>query len=179
MKRSLALLAVLVGVVLAGVLPGAAVADPGIGVDRNQVNATLGDTFSIRTEITNPGTTRTEPYLAHLNVASLTHDVYVDPEDWSDSRSKDVGPLEPGARTTVTWQIQAVNPGSFDAYVVLLPNGATTGGRGQLVVSPSVHLKIATRRTFSAGGALPVSIAVPVLLGLVVLGLRARTRRSG
>jgi hypothetical protein len=179
MRRSWALVTVLTGVALAGVMPAAeAAADIGVSVDQSRVTTALGDTFFVHTKISNLGTKRSDLYIGHLNVVSLTRDVYVDPEDWSGSRSRDVGPLAPGAHTVLTWQIQAVNAGSFDAYVVLLPNGADTGGRGPLVASPPIHVRVAPRRTLSAEGSLPVSIAVPVLLGLVAVTIRVRSRRS-
>jgi hypothetical protein len=147
--------------------------------DRDRVRTVLGGRFTLETRIVNTGRARTDPILAHLNVASLTSDVYVDPEDWSAERSQTVPPLAAGASTSLVWKVQAVNAGSFDAYVVLLPNGVSSAGKGPLVVSPPVHLAVAGRRTLSPGGAMPVVVAVPVLLGLVAAATRFRVRRTG
>jgi len=46
-------------------------------------------------------------------------------------------------------------------------------------VSPPVHLTVAGRKTLSAGGALPVAVAVPVLLGPALAVTRIRLRRAG
>jgi len=147
--------------------------------DRNRVRTALGGRFTLETKIVNPGGAQTDPILAHLNVASLTSEVYVDPEDWSADRSKEVARLRPGQSTSLSWDIQAVNAGSFDVYVVLLPNGPSTAGEGPLVVSPPVHLEVAGRRTLSPGGVMPVVIVVPVLLGLVAAAARFRLRGTG
>lgn len=148
-----------------------------LSFDRDQVQTVLGNRFTVRSQITNLGAAATDPLLAHLNVASLTGDVYVDPEDWSESRSRYLQPLEPGGTIWLTWEIQAVNSGRFDLYVVLLPNGPSSAGRGPLAVSPPVYLDVAGRQTLSAGGALPVVLVVPAVLGLATLVLRRPLRR--
>jgi hypothetical protein len=175
MSRAFALLIALLAFLT---VPAAAAAAVELKVDKDTVKTVLGETFTIKTEIVNSGDAATDQLLAHLNVASLTEDVYVDPEDWSAERSQVVESLDPGETRSLTWEIQAVNDGSFDAYVVVLPNGESTSGKGPLVVSPPVHLDVAGRRTLNAGGALPVAIAVPILLGLLAVGNRLRMRRS-
>jgi hypothetical protein len=138
----------------------------------------VGRHFTYRPQLVNTGTTATDVLLAHLNVASLTSDVYVDPEDWSSSRSQRVASLRPGQRVTLAWDIQAVSSGSFDVYVVVLPDGRASAGSGPLVVSTPLHALVAARRTLNAGGSLPVVIAVPALLAIGVLLTRWRVRRA-
>jgi len=146
--------------------------------DRAQVTTRVGDHFTVRSRIFNPATASTGALLAHLNVASLTSDVYVDPEDWSSARTQAVDPLAAGSSHTLTWPIQAVNSGTFDVYVVLLPDGPGSAGKGPLWVSPPVHVEVAGRKTLSAGGALPVVLGVPILIGLAVGAARLRARRT-
>jgi hypothetical protein len=142
--------------------------------DKTRVRVVLGDRFTLETRVTSPASAAGTRLIAHLNVASLTEDVYVDPEDWSASRSAYLS-LSPGGSASVTWNIQAVNAGVFDAYVVLLPVDAPSAGA--LAASPPVRLEVAPRRTLNAGGALPVVFAVPILLGLAAAGTRTRLRR--
>lgn len=72
-------------------LPTAAAATdtPAVRVDTRpaRLEAVLGNTVSVRSTITNGGATATAPLIAHLDVVSLSPDVYVDPEDWSSERS--------------------------------------------------------------------------------------------
>jgi hypothetical protein len=63
-------------------------------------------------------------------------------------------------------------------YVVLLPDGPGSAGKGPLWVSPPVHVEVAGRQTLSAGGALPVVLGVPVLIGLAAGTARLRARRT-
>jgi hypothetical protein len=171
------LFAVLAG---AGLAPRAAAADPGtvdVTLTPSPLNTVMGERFTIRAQFVNSGATPTEPLVADLNVASLTG-VYVDLEDWSASRTHDVAPIAPGGNASLSWDIQAVNAGSFDVYIVLLPNGPASAGTGPLVASPPVHVTVAGRRALNAGGALPIAVIVPVLLGLTAVGARYRLRRA-
>jgi hypothetical protein len=148
-----------------------------VSFDKNRVAGAVGDQFTIESRITNRGAVPTGAHVAHLDVTSLTDAAYVDPEDWSPDRSMDVGRLEPGESTTLTWDVHAVDDGSFDLYVVLLPAGAEAG-KGPLAVSPPVYLEIASRRLLSVGGALPVAVSVPIMLGMVTGGVLLRLRRT-
>jgi hypothetical protein len=160
----------------------AAAASPGsavdVTVDRPQAGVAVGETLTVTSQITNKDTAATDPIIANLNVASLTSNVYIDPEDWSTQRTRYLPSLAPGQSTTVSWELHAVNTGSFVVYIGLLPNGTATAGSGPLTVSPPVHVSVAGRRTLSAGGALPVAIAIPILLGLGAGTVRYRVRRA-
>jgi ABC-2 type transport system permease protein len=140
--------------------------------------AVLRDRVMFRSHVANLGPTPTSRLIAHLNVASLTSDVYVDPESWSSNRTLEVPPLPPGRTTSLSWEIQAVDVGRFAVYVVLLPGEPAAAGAEALLASPPVHVSVAGRRTLNAGGSLPVVVAVPVLLGLVTVVLRYRFRRG-
>lgn len=146
-----------------------------VAVEPTHVDTVLGGRFTITTEFTNTGTAD-GPLLAHLNVASITGKVYVDPEDWSSNRSREIS-LPAGESRTLTWELQAVNAGSFAVYVVVLPFDTATAGNEPLAVSPMIRLEVATRSTLSAGGALPITLAIPILLGLAAAATRLRMRQ--
>jgi hypothetical protein len=170
--------AALVGI--AGVPAGAARSADSLSVefDESRVDLVVGDKFTLTSTITNSGAVASTPIIAHLNVASLTSDVYVDPEDWSSSRSRYLPAIQPGQSVDVTWNMQAVNSGWFDAYVVLLPHGASSLGSDPLVVSDAVLAKISGRPTANPGGALPAVIGIPAVIGAAALWTRYRRRRS-
>jgi hypothetical protein len=148
-----------------------------VTVDQTRLTAVIGDRVTIRAHVTNSGTVPTDPLIAHLNVASLTGS-YVDLEDWTAGPTLPVAPVDAGSTTALSWNIQAVNAGSFDVYVVLLPDGATSAGTGPLVASSPVHVTVAGERTLNAGGSLPVVIVVPLLLGCAAAAVRWRLRRG-
>jgi hypothetical protein len=156
-------------------LPGAAAAagqrdSLEITLDRPRISTGLGEVLTVESRIVNHTGSPSERMIAHVNVVS-TDGTYVDLEDWSSTVTQPVEPLAPNADATLSWELQAVNAGDFQVYVVLLPDS------GALVASPSTRVRVAERRTLNAGGALPVAILVPLLLGLGVLAVRLRVRR--
>ena len=175
--RALILIVLLAGV-LAGV-PAAALAAPldvTVAADPPVVSTVLGGRFTITTEVKNAGTAPSGEILAHLNVASIEGSVYVDPEDWSSERSQQLS-LKPGESRKLTWEIQAVNSGLFAAYVVVVPFGNTVNGNADITTSRLVRVDVAQRTTLTAGGALPVVLAVPMLIGLAAATTLVRVRR--
>lgn len=139
----------------------AATPEPVITLTPDQLTAVTGQTLSLESVITGPAGEQSG--VAHLNVTSLDG-VYVDLEDWTKDVTQPVGP-------ELSWEVQAVNSGRFALYVVLIPK------TGSLVVSPPVHLTVTARQTLDTGGALPVALTVPAILGLAALATRLRTAR--
>ena len=136
-------------------------ADPTITMDHDQLTAQIGQTLTVESVVSNSG-----PGIAHLNVVSLDG-VYVDLEDWSQDVTQ---PVPGGGASALDWDFQAVNPGHFAVYVVLIPKN------GALVAGPPVHITVSPRQTLDTGGALPIAIAVPTLLGAAALITRLKTR---
>ncbi|MET8834912.1 hypothetical protein ABZV78_13490 [Micromonospora sp. NPDC004540] len=155
-------------------LPGAVE----VVLDQDRLSTVVGERLTVESRVVNSGDAPTDRLVAHLNVASLDG-VYVDLEDWSADVTREMAAVPAGGSRSLSWEFQAVNTGSFDLYVVLMPNGASTAGSGPLVVSRPVHVTVAGKRTLTAAGSLPVAIVVPVLLGLVAAAARYRLRRTG
>jgi hypothetical protein len=175
--RALIMIMLLAGV-LSG-LPTPALANPlnlEVAADPPTVSTVLGGRFKITTEIKNTGSAATGEILAHLNVASIEGSVYVDPEDWSSDRSQQLS-LKRGESRKLSWEIQAVNSGRFAAYVVVVPFGGSVNGNEDLKISPLVKIDVAQRTTLTAGGALPVVLMVPLLIGLAGAAALFRVRR--
>jgi hypothetical protein len=164
-----------------GVAPSAAataLGSPSVHFDKGRVDLVVGDKFTLTSTIGNSGSAPTTPVIAHLNVASLTSDVYVDPEDWSSSRSRYLPAIAPGQSVDVTWNLQAVNSGWFDVYVVLLPRGTSSLGADPLIVSDAVLAKVGGKQTANPGGALPAVLGIPLVVGAAALWSRYRRRQS-
>lgn len=177
----LALAAAFMAAAAAPARSAAAPLDPGavdVVLDQGRIDAVVGERLTVQARIGNSGDLPTDRLVAHLNVASLDG-VYVDLEDWSADVTREVTPVPPGRSTSVSWQFQTVNTGSFDVYVVLMPNGDSSAGTGPLVASQPVYVTVAGRRTLTAAGSLPVAVAVPVVLGLAAAAVRLRVLRTG
>ncbi len=146
-----------------------------VALDQQQLSSSLGNRFTFVSTLDNltdqvrPGT------IAYLNVVSMRSDVYVDPEDWSSHRTRFLGDVQPGATTRLTWNVQAVNSGSFVVFVVV----TSATGSDEVVTSPALRVMIADQRRLNPTGILPVVVAVPavVALGLVWSWRRRRALR--
>jgi hypothetical protein len=170
------LLGVLAAAAAAVVWAGPAGAAASITADRTQISTAIGHKFLLRTTISNDGSASAGNLIAHLNVLSLQDGVYVDPEDWSSHRTRYLPQIPPGGGVTITWQLQAVNSGSFGVYVAVLP---ASGAAQPPVVGPTVRVDVAHRHTLDSGGILPLALGIPGALAVATLGLRLRRRRRG
>jgi hypothetical protein len=169
-RRVRALAAVLL-VVSATAAPAAAcAASPEVSMSRTRVATGIGEEFRFMSAIANPGSTTVAGLVAHLDVVSWDRDVYVDPEDWSSERTRYLPPLAPGRSIEVPWTVKAVNSGHLAVYVTVL-------GAGRPATGPAVDVRVASRTTIDAGGALPLAVGVPALLGLAAIAVRRRRPR--
>ena len=144
-----------------------------VSVDRSEVSTRLGDSFGFTSEITNTGARPLSGLVAHLNVVGLDPDIYVDPEDWSEERTKGVADLQPGESTDISWTVKAVTGGHAAIYVVVLP-GEPASAREGLAISPAIDVRIADTKDLNSGGVLPLALGVPALIGLATLVVRRR-----
>jgi hypothetical protein len=153
--------------------PAAAQPQDGLSVTLASPRASVGvgDRITVSARVDNQATAPRDGLVAHLSVVTLDPKVYVDLEDWTASPTKQLATLPPGASASATWEIQAVNAGRFNVYVVVL-------GRGHAVSAPQL-VEVAGHRRLSSAGVLPVTVVVPLLLGLAAFGARRLRRRPG
>jgi hypothetical protein len=151
----------------------AAVPALSVEVDRTAIETDIGQTFAFRTTITNDGSTSAAGLVAHLNVLALRSGTYVDPEDWSTSRTRYLPPIPAGGSTTLTWRVTGVHSGAIGVYVAVLP----TSGEGHPVITPTVRVDIASRTTVDAGGVVPIALGVPAVVLALIAAVGIRRRR--
>ena len=168
-----ALRIVVVAVACALVLAAPAAAQVEVTISRDEVATRLGDDFSFTTEVRNRGTAPVSGLVAHLNVVGLSSGIYVDPEDWSEERTKSVPALAPGEAATIDWSVTAVTGGRAAVYVVALPEEPSNEAP---VSSPAIDVRIADTKDLNSDGVLPLALGVPALLGLLTLATRRRRR---
>jgi hypothetical protein len=146
-----------------------------VSMSRDRVSTGLGESFGFSTRIENTGTATLSGLVAHLNVVGLSSGIYVDPEDWSEERTKSVASLGPGESADLSWDVTAVTGGEAAIYVAVLPGVSPAGA--PLFVSPAMDVRIAAAKDFNTDGVLPLALCVPALLALATLAVRRR--RSG
>jgi hypothetical protein len=145
-----------------------------VSLNRQRAAIGLGSSLNFSSTVRNGGDSTSPPLIAHLNVVALEPGVYVDPEDWSSSRTRQIGPIPPGQSVTAEWDVKAVTTGRLAVYVSALPVSAKAGTATPPAVSGPIRLLVPERRDLSPGGALPLSIAIPLLVGVAMLTVRIR-----
>jgi hypothetical protein len=143
-----------------------------VQLDRTTVTTSIGQRFSFTSTVRNDSDQAKSGLVAHLNVLGLDPDVYVDPEDWSSQRTIYLDPLPAHASTRLAWTVQAVNSGRLVVYVTV----SAQQGTDAVAASNTLRLAVAQQRTVDAGGILPLAVAMPTTV-LLLMGFAARRRR--
>jgi hypothetical protein len=149
-----------------------------ISVSEKERSTLTGDVFSFTSEIRNAGSERTPPLIANLAFVATDGNTYVDPEDWSGSRTKAVAPIGPRDSVTITWTVKTVIEGDVAAYVAVLPAPPELSAASPLAVSPAIQMHVEEDRKLNPGGVLPTVLVVPAVLAAMFAGLRVVRRRA-
>ncbi len=150
---------------------------PTVSVSPMTQDADVGQEFPVTATISNGGSESTAPLTAHLEIIDPTRAGSVDAEDWVPDLNTQIGTLAPGESKEVVWNLVPISGGAFAVYVVTLAEGAGSTPNEVVVASPAIPVDVREVRTLNAGGALPVSLAVPLVLLVGLVGLRLRGRR--
>jgi hypothetical protein len=142
-----------------------------ISQDMTTESALIGSPFSFTTTVRNSGDHALRGLVAHLNVVSMDPGVYVDPEDWSTHRTQYLTPVPAQGSVRLAWSVHAVNAGRFVVYVAL----ATSAG-DSVVAGPALHTVVHAPQQIDATGILPVAIAVPAAVLVLLVAARYRRR---
>ena len=133
----------------------------------------LGRTFVIHTVTRNDAPGTSARTILHLNIVSLDPGTYVDPEDWSSTRTRYLHDIPANGVVTTSWTVQAVNSGRFKIFVVV----TSAAGGDEVVSSPALRVTIADQRRLNPSGILPVVLVVPATVALGLAWSRRRRRR--
>ena len=150
---------------------------PTVSISPTTQDSEVGREFPVTATISNGGDESTAPLTAHLEIIDPTRAGSVDAEDWVPDLNSQIGVLGPGESTDVVWNLVPISGGTFAVYVVALAEDAGSAPDETVVASTAIPVDVLEVRTLNAGGALPVSLAVPLVLLLALAGLRIRSRR--
>lgn len=141
--------------------------------DRSEVSVLVGERFDFTTTVQAPADRALTGAVAHLSMFSLDPEVYVDPEDWSESRVRYLPDVPAGGRASVPWSVHAVNDGSFVLVVSL--SSAQPGAA--VAAAPGVRAEVASQRSINPGGIVPIAVGAPAVLSVAIGFTRLRRRR--
>jgi hypothetical protein len=173
--------------VMLGASPALGIARPQVAAERDGLRISLdeeflevrtGDELQFQTLIENNGQQDSPPVILALNIIKLTSEGdVVDPEDWSPERTQYVNSISAGDALRHSWTIEAILKGDYMVYLVAIPQPAE-GLTSKPVASTGLHLSVGAFQRLNPGGVLPVVIAVPLGVTVVLLLLvRLRLRR--
>jgi hypothetical protein len=165
---------VLIGAALFAASPAVAVADMQIEIqiEPATVDTVIGTETPLRVTITNPGSDRTGPLVAHLVVVDPNGGSSADAEDWTSTLNRPLDGLAPGESRSIAWDVAPVMAGAFRLMVSVVPLG-----EGPPAVSTQVRFGVSQPDVLVSGATLPVAIAMPLLaIGAAVLTGRAERR---
>jgi len=144
-----------------------------IEIDPMAVTTHVSDRFSFHSTMRNNSNRPLPNLVAHLNVLSLDPDVYLDPEDWSSTRTQYLAGIAAGASTTLTWTVRAVTAGRVILYVTLVSQRDSD----VINTSPALRATVIPQQELSATGVVPIAVATP-LITLFLLAATIRRRRK-
>jgi hypothetical protein len=145
-----------------------------VTAESTRISAELGQEFAVRTTVTNQSAAEVAGLVAHLDVLGFDSEIAIDPEDWSSERTRTLPTLQPGDSVTFTWSLHAVNAGTIGLYVAAVAREGADGAPP--FVGPTILADISERPTVGSSGVLPLAVGIPVVLALLVAGLRLRRR---
>jgi hypothetical protein len=151
-----------------------------ISLEETFLEVKTGDEVTFDTLLENNGSQDSPPVIMALNIIKLTStgDV-VDPEDWSPQRTQYVNSVAAQDALRQSWTIEAILKGDYMVYLVAIPEPAERS-TSHPISSSGLHLTVGAFQRLNPEGVLPVVIAVPLGVALILLVLvRLRLRRLG
>lgn len=148
-----------------------------VSLDQTAITVKTGDEVPFESLTENDGNRDSPPVFLAMNIINLSGDV-VDPEDWSPERTQSVGRVAAGDAVRHKWTIEAILKGDYMVYLVAIPEPQGARSTSQPVASTGLHLTVGAFSRLNPQGVLPVVIAVPIGVTLVLLlVVRLRLRR--
>lgn len=147
--------------------------DVAVAIDPPTSSVVLGENLDLRVSVTNNGGVSSPPLVVHLDITNPDQSTSVDPEDWTATLSQSIGEVGPGETVVVHWTIQPISPGTFATYAIALSPGVDN-----IAASNILEVQVADQRSLNPGEILPVAIAAPTLVGLLLLAQTRLSRRD-
>ena len=174
----IAIIALALGVWLSTVGSASADSDAGglvVSVTPERLSTSVGQPAAITIALANESSEPTTEVAVHIDITDPRGTNSVDPEDWTPELTLSREALLPGERVTESWSVTPIQGGDFVLYAVVLDANAGVEP-GTLSVSNGVPVHVEERRSFNPQGVLPLSVAMPTLLGVALVWRFRRVR---
>ena len=146
-----------------------------LSVAPERVSTSVGTPVDLTITLVNGSPEQVRKLALHLDITDPRATNSVDPEDWTPTLTRTTAPVEPGGEVTESWSIAPIQGGDFVLYAVALDLDAG-GEPTMLTVSNGVPVHVDEKRSFNPRGVLPLSVAMPVLVGMALIWRYRRLR---
>ena len=146
-----------------------------VTVTPEQLSTSVGQPASVTITLANESAEPTGDLAVHIDITDPRGTNSVDPEDWTPELTLFREALLPGEQVTESWTVTPIQGGDFVLYAVAInANGGIEAG--MLSVSNGVPIHVEEKRSFNPQGVLPLSVAMPTLLGVALVWRFRRVR---
>jgi hypothetical protein len=145
-----------------------------LGPDKgNPASPIMGDRIRFWSTITNNGKTPVQGLVAWISLVEVDkgNEQPMDLEDWSAHKAVAGANLEPGGTLRTGWPMRLIKNGDYRVVV-----SVTDRGGDRVYTSPTVQFHVRQKPMLKAGRVVAVAAGVPVLLLVLLLGLKRRQR---
>ena len=146
-----------------------------VSVAPERVSASVGEEVEVTITLVNKAAEPTQELAIHLDITDPQGSGSVDPEDWTTRLTRTIPAITPDTPVTMSWTFTPIQPGDFVLYAVAL-DASVSVEPGRLAVSNGVPVRVDEQGTFNPQGILPLAIAMPTMIGVVLLWRLRRLR---
>jgi len=146
-----------------------------VSINPTSIQANMGDKITYAGTITNNSDNVVNNIIAYISLANVTQgkEAPMDLEDWSANKAIKVDAIPPHRTYEGKWPMRLIDSGSYVAYVTVVDKNDNTP-----VSSAMSCLEIKRVLRLNPNNVLPVALGEPILLGIVIMFIGFRRRKS-
>ncbi len=146
-----------------------------VSINPPSIQANMGDKITYVGTITNNSDNVVYNIIAYISLANVTQgkEAPMDLEDWSANKAIKVDAIPPHGIYEGKWPMRLIDSGSYVAYVTVVDKNVNTP-------ISSAMSRLETKRVLrlNPNNVLPVALGEPILLGIVIMFIGFRRRKS-
>jgi hypothetical protein len=140
-------------------------------LSQENLGGVAGNFVTVQAEITNNSPNPVSDVTTYLSLVDMSNKLPVDLEDWSAEKGLFIGSIAGGQTLPLTWKIHFVKAGDYYLSII-----AVVAGNNQPYISRVTIFTVAPKINLNPGEVLPVALATPIIV-LIIMGLLQYLRR--
>jgi hypothetical protein len=146
-----------------------------VSINPPSTQANMGDKITYTGTINNNSNKAVNNIIAYISLANVTQgkESPMDLEDWNANRAIKVDIIPPHGTYEGKWPMRLIDSGSYVAYITVVDKNG-----GIPVSSMMSRLEVKRVLRLNPNNVLPVALGEPLLLGIVIMFIGFRRRKS-